>query len=230
MKIEEIRVKNKYLSHIIFYSEDEHLKDLFERIPGHVYTDSDNLTSLCLLHVIVQKAFGEKASLGFSYDEEKVKKIFMKPEFREAQNGMVNEVIRLYKETQRYLTKLQNETNSRSPVRLYRRLSAFQQEEYFENFLDPNNVKNEVESNYLTSFHTSNSYANGIVTVECEIEKEQLIFYDNLIPLEEAQELSGFFKEGEALVRVPNGKIEYQYAHIDHQSKKLVEMENNFYY
>ncbi len=28
----------------------------------------------------------------------------MKPEFREAQNGMVNEITRLYIETQRYLT------------------------------------------------------------------------------------------------------------------------------
>lgn len=218
------------MSHIIFHSEDEHLNDLFERIPGHVYTNSNKLTSLCLLHVIVQKAFGEKVFLDFSYDKEKVKKIFMKPEFREAQNGMVNEVTRLYIETQRYLTKLLNEKNSNSLVRLYRRLSGFQQKEYFENFLDPKNVKNEVESNYLTSFHTGNSYNNGIVTVECEIEKEQILFYDNLIPLEESQESSGFLLEGEALVRVPNGRIEYQYAHIDHHSKKLVDMENSFSY
>ncbi|EKK5885365.1 hypothetical protein POA97_003101, partial [Enterococcus faecalis] len=123
-----------------------------------------------------------------------------------------------------------NEKNSKSSVRLYRRLSGFQQKEYFENFLDPKNVKNEVESNYLTSFHTGNSYNNGIVTVECEIEKEQILFYDNLIPLEESQESSGFLLEGEALVRVPNGRIEYQDAHIDHHSKKLVDMENSFSY
>lgn len=154
----------------------------------------------------------------------------MKPEFREAQNGMVNEVIRLYTDTQRYLTKVLNEKNSKSSVRLYRRLSGFQQKEYFEIFLDPKNVKNEVKSNYLTSFHTGNSYNNGIVTVECEIEKEQILFYDNLIPLEERQESSGFLLEGEALVRVPNGRIEYQYARIDHHSKMLVDMENSFSY
>ncbi len=74
LNIEKIRVKDKYLSHIIFHSEDEHLNDLFERIPGHVYTNSNKLTSLCLLHVIVQKAFGEKVFLDFSYDKEKVKK------------------------------------------------------------------------------------------------------------------------------------------------------------
>ncbi len=229
LNIGNIRVTDKYLSHIIFHSEDEHLNDLFERIPGHVYTNSDNLTSLCLLHLIVQKAFGEKVSLDFSYDREKIKKILLKPEFREAQNGMVNEVIRLYKETQRYITKLLNENNSKSSLRLYRRLSGFQQKEYFENFLDPNNVKNEIKANYLTSFHTDNKYYNGTVTVECEIRKEQIIFYDNLIPLEENLESTGFFLEGEALVRVPNRKIEYYYAHIDHQAKKLFDMENNFF-
>lgn len=174
--LEKIRVENRYLSHILFNSDDQRLSELFERIPGHVYTDSNQRTSLLLLHMIVQKAFNETAPVKFSYDNEKIRKIFLKPEFREAQKGMIDEVRRLYNETQNFLENVPKKEHVQPNLELYRRLPRYQIKQYFENFVDPNNTKNEIQSNYLTSFHTSNDYNNGIVTIKVNICKKDILF------------------------------------------------------
>lgn len=225
---EKIRVENRYLSHILFNSDDQNLKELFERTPGHVYTESKQRTSLLLLHLLVQKAFNETAPIHFSYDKEKVKKILLKPEFREVQTEMIDEVCRLYQETQKYLECISNKKYTDSSLELYRRLSGYQIEQYFNNCIDPNHTKNEIESNYLTSFHTSDKYNNGIVMITADICKKDILFYDNLVPFNKEDTYSGFSLEGEALIKLHNSRIKYDYAYIDHNSKRLVDLENGF--
>lgn len=223
--MQKIRVENRYLSHILFNSNNKDLKELFEYTPGHVYTNSNELTSLLVLHGLICISFDERIPVTYFFNKEKVRKIFEKKEFLNAIPDMVNEIKRLYGETQLFIQNLDNNSMDNT-ITLYRKLSSYQINEFFSK---EKKQANTLKTNYLTSFFTSNSWAKGLVTIECPIPKKYVLFYDNLIPFDYDDELSGLAAEGEAIIRTPSLKLYFKNSIIDYEAKKLVDMENEYF-
>ncbi|HIB1874884.1 TPA: hypothetical protein ACWWCX_002394 [Enterococcus faecium] len=215
--MKKIYIQHPYLTHLLFGSNLEECIKVFDKVTPHVHSGGRYLNAQLILQSLVMEAFRENVKVQFPYKEEITTNVLSSNKFQKERKYMVEDILRVYEETQKVLS---NQVNKERML-ISRCLRGYEYETKH-TFKEGESVT--IRTNYLTSFSSERSKARPYEFI-ANMSKEKILFWENLEPMIESGGSLGLKLENEVIVKDAAKKIEGKIGTVDDTALEMIMLE-----